>query len=195
MYTRDLPREDAPKDWRAGAWNQDAAWVHPREIAGLVPALEPGASREVPADLVRRIARCHLVDNVFGQTLAYRDDEIREAALTATVEKVEGGRAWIRFEGRVRAEAEGRWAMRGLRREVKDMTRGYDARLRGWGVFVPGEGRFAELSMVAVGDRWGGTQYNVRDDDLGPAPMGVAFVLAADDAPRIAPAHLHSYGW
>ena len=34
--------------------------------------------------------------------------------------------------------------------------------------------------MVALGTRWGGTQYNRRADDLEPGPLGVAFTLAGD---------------
>jgi hypothetical protein len=49
---------------------------------------------------------------------------------------------------------------------------------------------------VAVGTRWGGTQYNSRADDLDPAPMGLSFTLAGTSpAEHVPPAHVWDYGW
>jgi hypothetical protein len=191
VTSRDLPREGAPRDWRARAWNRDFAWFRAEEARGFVPEGDAG---EVPAALVRRLARCHLVDSVFGQTVPYRDEEVLEARLVATVLGRRDGRVELRFSGRARVEARGSWPMGGLRREVKEMTRGFDAEIEGRGVFAEAEGRFVEFELVATGPRWGGTQYNVRDDDPGPAPMSVSFALAGEGpAERVAPAHLHAY--
>jgi hypothetical protein len=49
--------------------------------------------------------------------------------------------------------------------------------------------------VVAVGTRWGGTQYNCRDNDLPPAPFGAVLSLAgASRAERVAPTHFRGYG-
>ena len=46
-----------------------------------------------------------------------------------------------------------------------------------------GPGRFVAFDLLAAGPRRGTNQYNNREDDLGPAPMGIAGVLAGT-APR-----------
>jgi hypothetical protein len=49
---------------------------------------------------------------------------------------------------------------------------------------------------VAVGTRWGGTQYNGRGRDLAPAPFGAVLSLAGESrAERVAPEHFRGYGW
>ena len=52
------------------------------------------------------------------------------------------------------------------------------------------------FEAVAVGTRWGGTQYNFRENDLGSAPFGVMLSLAgASRAERVAPEHFRGYEW
>ena len=52
------------------------------------------------------------------------------------------------------------------------------------------------FQIVALGTRWGATQYNVRSNDRDTAPIGYAFTLAGDTpAERLAPAFLRAYGW
>ncbi|MES1227070.1 MAG: hypothetical protein ABUL72_00275, partial [Armatimonadota bacterium] len=41
-YTRDLPRNDAPADWRKDVWNSDFAWFTKPEATALAT---PGSSR------------------------------------------------------------------------------------------------------------------------------------------------------
>jgi hypothetical protein len=53
----------------------------------------------------------------------------------------------------------------------------------GEGVWNEGRGVFVVLELVAAGARWGTNQYNNRADDLGPAPMPIAFTLIGA-APR-----------
>ena len=52
--------------------------------------------------------------------------------------------------------------------------------------------RFTHFELVALGTRWGGTQYNGRADDLDPAPMGVAFTISKSKL-RVAPASIWKY--
>ncbi len=196
VYTRDLPRKNPKhRGWRAKAWNEDFAWFTADEARTFVPTRrEVGARRTIDAQLAGRLARCHLVDNVFGQTRPFRKGEIKTAELTSRIERIEGTQVHVVFEGETHAAAEGSWNMGGLRFEKKKMTRGYKARLRGTAVFDTATKRFTSFELVVVGDRWGGTQYNARDDDLEPAAMGVVFVLAGDSASdRVAPAHYWSY--
>jgi hypothetical protein len=199
VNSRDLPRDDRPDDWRGQAWNQDYAWFRSDEARGFLPEQpKVGDRHEVPAPLVRRLARCHLIDNVRGQTSPYRDGDIERAELAATVTAVEGDVVSLHLEGRTRTVAEGRWSIAGFRDmdSPSQQQRGYEARLLGRARFDLQSGRFEEFELVAHGTRWGGTQYNGRADDLQPAPLGIAFLLAGDSpAERVAPAFLYAYGW
>src|SRR5262249_44593768 len=64
VFTRDLPRETPDTGWRGKAWNQDFAWFTKAEARQFLPApAQAGQKRDLPASLIQRIARCHLVDN------------------------------------------------------------------------------------------------------------------------------------
>jgi hypothetical protein len=66
--------------------------------------------------------------------------------------------------------------------------------LRGRATFDLESGRFTKFELVATGTRTGRTRYNNRDDDPGPAPIGVAFVLAGDTPQdRVPPSFLYAY--
>jgi hypothetical protein len=199
VYTRDLPRATPGEGWRGKAWNQDYAWFTKKEAVQLVPPRpRVGQRQDVPAPLIRRIARCHLVDNVRGQTVPFGEKHVEKARLTAEVTAVDGSIVSLRLEGETRASAEGWWPVRGYRdaRRATRQRRGFEARLLGKATYAVKKGRFLTFEMVAIGKRWGATQFNVRGGDLGPAPMGVLFTLAGDGpGARIAPALFGAYGW
>jgi hypothetical protein len=199
VHTRDLPRETPGEGWRGKAWNQDYAWFTKEEAAQLLPRpLRVGQRQDVPAPLIRRVARCHLVDNVRGQTSPFAEGDLGKARLAAEVTAVTGNVVALRLEGQTRSSAEGSWPVRGYRdaRRPGQQKRGFEARLLGKATYDVKKERFLAFEMVAVGERWGATQFNVRSGDLGPAPMGVVFTLAADSPGcRIAPAFFEAYGW
>jgi hypothetical protein len=200
VYSRDLPREDVAAGWRGKAWNQDYAWFKKEEARQFLPqGFRMGQKSEVPVPLIRRIARAHLVDNVRGQTSPFDEKHLEKARLTAEVTAAEAGIISLRFEGETRAAAEGTWSVGGLRggRNLTPQKRGLETRLLGKATYDVKRERFLTFELVAVGTRWGATQFNVRRDDLGPAPMGVLFTLAsASPSERIAPAFFNeAYGW
>jgi hypothetical protein len=200
VTSRDLGRDDDAKDdWRSRAWNLDALWLRREEAASFVPApAKPGAKVEVPAPVVRRIVRLNLVDNVRGQTPPYPESAVERARLASEVTRVEGDRVLLRLAGEARVVQRGRWPIGGFRdmHEPSEQERGFDGTLRGRATWDRAAGRFVAFEMVAVGSRWGATQYNGRHDDLGPAPLGVAFTLAGDDpSDRVPPASMWEYGW
>lgn len=202
VYTRDLPRSGETEfvdDWRTNAWNQDIAWFTREEARQFVPRNPAvGQVHAVPDSLMRRLARVHFVDNVRGQTIAFRDHEIEEAQLTSTVTGVDGSRVALRLEGEVRLSARGVWSVN----EDHDADnpqpseRGFEGRLLGYAAWDKEQGRFVAFEMVATGTRWGATRYNFRQGDPGPAPLGIALTLAGDTpAERVAPATFWEYGW
>lgn len=200
VHTRDLPR-DVPQEVRwADAWNLDFAWFKKEEIRQFLPdSPEPGQEHPVPQELVHRLVRLHFLDNVRGQTSPYRADAVKEASLTSRVTEIEGDEVVLRLEGRSRTEQQGRGTTRdnrGRERGAGPQSRGVDLDWLGFARFDLKQGRFVHFEVVAVGHRWGATQYNVRGHDLGPEPFGVVLSLAGEDgSDRVAPEHFWSYGW
>jgi hypothetical protein len=202
VSSRDLPRENAPmrpgSDWRQTAWNHDYAWFKPEEARQMVPEkVAVGEKTEIPAALIRRLARFSLVDNVRGETQPYADANIERAVWNAEVVKVEGLQVTLRLTGQTRAAAEGLWSIGGLRSpEPTPQKRGHETKMLGTAIYDRAKQKFTAFEMLALGTRWGGSQYNVRGDDLDPAPIGTLFVLAGDTpVERVAPAFFRHYGW
>ena len=185
LVARDLPRQvDArPDDWRKRAWNLDYVWCTREEAAALVPEeRRAGATREAPASLLRRIARFHLRDFVRGEPSVWPEAAIRAAHLTSEVTVVAGERVRLVLRGAVRLRWDARWT-RPEDAEERTSDCGFDATLYGEAEWDRAAGRFVAFDLLACGPRWGTNQYNNRQDDLGPAPLGIAFELAGT-APR-----------
>lgn len=199
VFSRDLPREKQPRDWRADAWNQDYAWFRAAEARALLPeSLEPGQKLHVPDALIRRLAKLNFVDNVRGQTGAYADENVLSAELESQVVSVVDGIAKLQFQGATRAEREGSWPLDGLkdRQSATPHKIGIELKLFGTAEFDLAKARFVAFDMLALGTRFGATQYNGRHDDMDPAPIGFYLSLAGDTpAEHVAPAFYWSYGW
>jgi hypothetical protein len=202
VTSRDLPRRKTrqaqPQDWRGSAWNQGFAWFRKGEARQFLPAdPKPGAVQQVPAKLVRLLARYYLVDNARGETDPFPDKAVEKAELKTTVVRRAGGVVSLKIQGATRTAATG----------VAKRPRGFDARLHGRATYNLQTQRFESFALVAAGMRWGGTRYNGRGEDgggsdLGPAPLGISFTLAGESpAERIAPAFMwqeefrKEYGW
>lgn len=198
-YCRDLPRNDQSDDWRGKAWNQDYAWFRKSEVIKFVPAFfEIGAKTFVEKSLVRRLARCHLIDGVRGPTIAMPDKSVSLAWMTSEVTARYDDMVILRLEGQVRTKEVGVWAVAGYEdvNSSKMQNRGVDLQILGRARYSISQSKFFTFEFLAVGTRWGGTQFNGRYDDLMPAPIGFAFSLAGNtQSERVAPAHFASYNW
>ncbi len=199
VVSRDLPREAKSADWRSQAWNQDFAWFRAEEARSMLPEkIAVGESRDVPGTLAVRLARASFVDNVRGQTTPYRAESVREAWLIAKVTDVKGNIAAVKLAGKTVTEEKGKWAVAGFRdmNAPTEQTRGCELKLLGNATYDTAKGRFTSFEMVAIGERWGATQYNGRQDDFERAGIGFLLTLVEDKPEnRIAPAHFWSYGW
>ena len=185
-YLRDLGRPVEEKDWRTRAWNTDQVWFTRAEATSLVPKKrEVGATISVPARLVERLARFHLLDSVRGQTPPMPREAVVEASLQSEVTGVNGDDVWLLFAGKTRTEVESRSVESAD--EATKAGRGVATELRGHARWNTKTGRFDAFELIAMGTRWGATQYNERKRDLEPTAIGFAFVLAAPDHPRVAP--------
>lgn len=179
--SRDLKVQGELKasDWRREAWNQDFAWFRKEEVESMLPESKVGATQEMPRELAHRLARCHLLDNVRGQTPPYAEKHIKLAKITLRVMRVDGKSTHLQISGSTKAERQGRWKS------------GMECQLLGRAVY-DGK-RFTQFEMVALGTRWGETQYNARSGQE-TSRLGIALVLD-DKAPRVAPANHWVYGW
>ena len=194
VNTRDLPRDPPQQGQWAHAWNQDFAWFTKDEAGQFLPGeIETGRPREVPRHLVERLARFHFLDNVRGQTPPFPARAIEDATLTSRVTAVDGDVISLRLEGRTKAVQKGDWPIRAFDRPNAH-ERGLEMKLLGSARFDRKQGRFVGFEVVAIGTRWGATQYNCRGDDLPPAPFGAVLSLAgASRAERVAPEHFRGY--
>jgi hypothetical protein len=137
---------------------------------------------------MRRIARFHLRDFVRGEPFAWPEEAIRRAELESEVVAVSGGEVRLALRGAVRLEWEHRW-VRPEDGEERRYPSGYDCALWGEATWDAGRGAFTAFELVAAGQRWGASQYNNREDDLGPQPLGIAFTLAGDAPSERTPPH------
>jgi hypothetical protein len=195
-YSRDFPGGDNPTDWMAKAWNTDVHWFTAEEARSLLPnPLRKGSKIDVPAPIVRRIARFALVDNVRGQTWAWQDGEVEKASLSIEVGGVKDGVVSFKLAGAARCVARGNWSVRGHQDpRPTPQERGCDMKLLGRATFDTNKDRWTLFELTAVGTRWGGTQYNRRENDLAAAPWGVVLTMA-DATDKVAPSAFWSYGW
>jgi hypothetical protein len=195
-YQRDFAGGDKTSDWTDKAWNTDSLWYNAAELKQWLPATSAkGVKYDVPAALVRRFAALNYVDMVRGQTNGYEDAHIEKAELAAEVTGVQKGVVSIKFTGAAKALQKGRWSVRGHEApQPTDQERGYDFKIVGRASFDGAKNRFVSFELAAVGLRWGGSQYNRRENDLAPAPMGVVIKLA-DEGDKVAPSGIWRYGW
>ena len=192
VTSRDLPRavDTRSPDWRINALNHDYAWFTAAEARQLLPEEpRPGATHALPWPLVRRFALYHLLDNVRGETPAWREQDIEYATVMTTVRAVDGERVTLDLHGAMHVGVQGTWAVRPCQEPLRDQERGYDCQLQGTLVYDLGQERFTRFDALASGERWGGSEHNCRWDDLGKAPMGIAFELAGDEPRDRTPPH------
>jgi hypothetical protein len=199
VSTRDLPRDPPQEERWASSWNQDFAWFKKEEARQFLPqTLRLDQSCQVPGALVGRLARLHFVDNVRGQTTPFPENTVQQAELTSRITAIVGDVVTIRLEGRTKTEEKGKWSVAGYRDidQPSVQKRGMDLKLLGRARYDRARQKFVSFKLVAVGTRFGGTQYNVRARDLDPAHFGVLLTLVGDTkAERVAPEHFGAYGW
>lgn len=148
----ELPATGMWRDFVKWAWNEN--WFAVPKASAFVPKGE--GEEEVDSAVVRSMAREVLVDNVRGQTQGWRDDEVEVATLR--MEKLDSRR--IEYNGKV---------------SMKAGQRSYAATIYGQGVW---NGKaFESLDLVVLGMRQGRGSFNQRENDLGPAPMGITLSL------------------
>lgn len=199
VTTRDMPGAKPGRGWKADAFNLDYAWFKKGEARSWFAAKpKVGARHSVPDRLARRLVRLHLIDSVRGQVSSFHNRDVEKAELTSTVTGVDGARVEMRITGATKAVRKGRWAVRGFQdsQNPSDQERGFETTVLGFATYDTSDEKFVAFEMVALGSRWGATQFNGRGGDLEAAPVGVALTLSSGRSDeRVAPARIWEYGW
>jgi hypothetical protein len=166
-------------------WNLDYAWFRKEEARAFLPAeIKAGAEHEVPAELIGRLVRFHLLDNVYGLNYTFFPKEaVKKAELKVVVEKIEGTRVSLVLAGETVADT-----------DVPEVI-GFAPKLMGKATWDTKKEEFTAFELVAVGLRHGLGNCNLRTDPT-PAAMGIVFTLAKDTpAERLPPAFVSRYEW
>ena len=195
---RDLPRPAGHPipQVRPEAINFDYAWFTKDDVQLFLPdRMEVGARRQLPRAIARRLARFHLLDSVRGETPPWRDENVTHAQLTTEITNVNGSQIHLRLTGAVLNQQQGTWAVRPFRQKWDNLTRGYDCALHGELIYDTSSGRFTQFELLAIGDRWGGTEHNNRQEDQLSSPMGIAFQLAGDTPADRTPPHANLWDY
>ncbi len=186
MITRDLPAQCDPHQPCEVKWNQDQVWFSRAEARRWLPAEpQPGDKHALPADLVERLARFHLVDTVKGQSATFSRRGVDGSAITAEVTDRDGARVKLKISGRTQGVTGAGW--------WRESSNGVVSHLLGTATFDLEQGAFTEFEMVALGRRWGNTRLNGRRRDPDQGPLGFVFKLAPRGAVPVAPAFIAAY--
>jgi hypothetical protein len=171
---RDLPRAEGAKPGRTEGqrFAYNLSWVDltPDEARSFVT--EAPEVQTVPAAILEKLALKTLKDAVRGQCSDWRKDALKEGQLHTQCIQRKPDRLTMRLTGFAKLEQPGR---------------AYSCQLHGKVVYDTRTRHFLVFELVAAGQRSGKDQFNFRDDDPGPAPMGVAYLLsepASSDRPK-----------
>lgn len=152
---RDLVAEQGDVRRTGDRWNRDHVWFSAKESRSWVPADPiPGTVHQLPAPLVRRLARFHFVDNVRGQTLPFAVEEVCGSEIQTEVLERRGQLVRFRISGATMAVAEGPWLMGDNDwKPPREFPRSMAAQLLGYASYDLGRGAFTAFEMIARGSR------------------------------------------
>ena len=160
---RDLPRGDVERPTTAYVQNPyNLGWFDLSKEEAQAFLTDSEKPTSIPQALFAKMATRTLKDAVRGQMSRWNRSALRSGSLTSQRLSKDGSRSTYRLQGSA---------------ELAENERSYQAQLHGKAVFDEQSGAFVEFELVAVGQRTGKGGANGRENDLGPAPMGVAFKL------------------
>jgi hypothetical protein len=160
---RDLPRGDVERPTTAYVQNPyNLGWFDFSKEEARALLTESEEPITIPHALFAKMATRTLKDAVQGQMSRWDSSALHSGSLTTQRILKVGSRSSYRLKGSV---------------NLSENARHYEAQLLGKAVYDERLQAFFEFELVAVGQRSGKGGANGRENDLGPAPMGVAFKL------------------
>lgn len=193
VYGRILDREDDffchgssrfPGGQRA---SHDRLWIRADEWQALLPKdAKPGQEIAIPAKLLYRLVRFHLIDNTRGEPPMWARRDVRTADVKLVVAAVEKSEVRLKLTGAIVLATDA---------DVKLAKRGYDAALAGDLRYDPVKQKITRFHIAAVGAHWGEGTYT-GGARPGRTPFGVAFELADPNRPadRVPPQAIREVG-
>jgi hypothetical protein len=180
VHARILDREDHffclgsckfPGGQRA---SHDHLWIRAAEWQALLP-LDPQKEQEIaiPAQLMYRLARYHLIDNTRGEPPMWARSEVRKAELKLNVAEITKDEVRLKLTGAFLLATDA---------DIKTAKRGYDVSLLGEIRYDPATRKITKWNAVALGEHWGEGGYT-GGARPGRTPFGVAFELADPTRP------------
>jgi hypothetical protein len=178
VFTRVLDRDSQRKytpakldaEW-GSAPARDHLWLMPDEVEVLTRQSTLGQSIELPAKLVERLVRFHLIDNTRGEPPLWSREDVRKCDLRLTCKSLTKTGQRLMLEGTV---------LLANHADEAKATRGYEARLLG---FIEVDGaKVKSVELVAIGEHWGEGTYT-RGARPGRTPLGVYFELTSGKSP------------
>jgi hypothetical protein len=164
VAVRDLPRGDDTKpgrlEWQQCAYNLNWLDLSPEEARSLVTS--SNRKQSVPTAVFDKLARRTLKDSVRGQCGDWHEGALWEGQLDVQCTDHQSRELTIRLTGFAK---------------LSESDRAYECQLYGKARYDTDRNRFTHFELVAAGQRSGRDEFNFRQDDLGPAPKGVAMVM------------------
>ena len=158
---RDLPRGEKRRP-------SSAHFLNPYNLGWYdFNAEEAGAFRttskepvKLPDSVFTKFATITLKDAVRGQCGRFKPQDLKAGSLSTQLISKTDSRSTFRLTGTAK---------------LKDRERSVDMTLHGLAIFDGG--KFVSFDLIAAGQRAGKSGANGRKNDLGPAPLGIAFEL------------------
>ena len=145
-------------DFTKWAWNE--SWFAETTASTFLP--KSSTSESISQVVIRRFARENLIDNVRGQVPEWTDQQVQSVNLTMRRLGVINGKIQIEYRGAATISAG---------------NRSLNLTAYGEGEYDPKAAKFTQIEIVWTGMRSGAAQFNQRERDHGPAPIGFTMSL------------------
>lgn len=164
IAVRDLPRgvvnRPGRREWEQCAYNLKWLDLTREEARSFVTSEK--TPQAVPRRILEKMSLTVLKDCARGQCTDWPKGALRQGRLTVERIRAQGGTWTMAIRGFV---------------VLATQSRSYAPEIYGECDYDAIRKRFTRFELMACGQRTGRTQFNFRKDDLGPAPLGVAFRL------------------
>lgn len=153
---------------------RDHMWIYPDEVKTLLAwSKQTPNGFKMPASVVLRFARYHLLDDVRGTPDMWDADEVRHVAFKAKTLRQSGNICTIVFTGSFK-----------MRNHCE--ARGYEGTIEGELDLDSASQRVTRCRAVSSGKAWGDGTYT-PNAPKGKYPLVIAFVEAHDAASQVVP--------
>lgn len=153
----------------------DRIWIRADESKKLLPA-EPrvGQKHNVPASLLQRLMRFHLVDNTRGEPDPWRTVDVRRAEAQVETESVNDDEIALVLTGEF---------LLANQPDPERADRGFEGKLLGKLVWNRKKESWTRFEIIALGDHWGNGSC-MPPAPKGRTPLGIAFERIDPSTPR-----------